>query len=193
MLAFLQGEEPAASRIRSMLHEARDQEVELFVSIINLGEVVYRVGKVRGETEAAETLAQIRRLPITIVSASDDAVWAAVRYKTHYAISYADAFAVATAETLGAKLATGDPELVQLATGVPIEELERGHRAGGSALVFALGFETNDRAPGLRRPLGSLDSGVILLYDPMYNLACWTTSSHMWNELPQISTSTLCG
>jgi predicted nucleic acid-binding protein len=127
VLAFLQGEEPAASRIRSLLHEARSQKVELFLSIINLGEVVYRVGKVRGETEAAETLAQIRRLPITIVPASDDAVWAAVRYKMRYAISYADAFAVATAEALGATLATGDPELVQLTTEVPIEELRRSH------------------------------------------------------------------
>ena len=127
VLAFLQGEEPAASRIRRLLHEARDQKVELFVSIINLGEVVYRVGKVRGETDAVETLAQIRRLPITIVPASDDAVWAAVRYKMHYAISYADAFAVATAEALGATLATGDPELIQLATEVRIEELERSH------------------------------------------------------------------
>jgi predicted nucleic acid-binding protein len=125
VLAFLQGEEPAASRVRHLLHEAYSQEVELFLSIINLGEVVYRVGKVRGETEANETLAQIRRLPITIVLASDDAVWAAVRYKMHYAISYADAFAVATAEKLDAALVTGDAELVQLAGQVSIEKLER--------------------------------------------------------------------
>ena len=127
VLAFLQGEEPAASRIRSLLHAARSQKVELFSSIINLGEVVYRVGKVRGETEAAEALALIRRLPITVIAASDDAVWDTVRYKMHYPISYADAFAVATAVALGASLATGDPELVQLANEVPIEELERSH------------------------------------------------------------------
>jgi len=95
------------------------------MSIINLGEVVYRLGKVRGEAEAEELLARIRRLPITIVPASDDAVWAAVRYKMQYAISYADAFALATAESLGATPVTGDPELVQLANVVPIEKLER--------------------------------------------------------------------
>ncbi|MBN1656957.1 MAG: type II toxin-antitoxin system VapC family toxin [Anaerolineae bacterium] len=125
VLAFLQGEEPAASRVRNLLEEAQGQEAALFLSIINLGEVVYRVGKVRGEAEASEILAQIRRLPITIVSASNDAVWAAVRYKMHHAISYADAFALATAESLGATLATGDPELIQLADEVPIEKLER--------------------------------------------------------------------
>lgn len=125
VLAFLQGEEPAASRVRELLQEAREPEVELFISIINLGEVVYRLGKMRGEAVAEETLARIRRLPITIVPASDDAVWAAVRYKMQHAISYADAFALAAAESLGATLATGDPELVQLANVVPIEKLER--------------------------------------------------------------------
>jgi len=125
VLAFLQGEEPAASRVRNLLEEAQGREVALFLSIINLGEVVYRVGKVRGEAEAAEILAQIRRLPITIVPAGDDAVWAAVRYKMRHAISYADAFALATAASLGATLATGDPELIQLADQVPIEKLER--------------------------------------------------------------------
>jgi predicted nucleic acid-binding protein len=125
VLAFLQGEEPAASRVRHLLDEAYSGEVELFLSIINLGEVVYRVGKVQGEAEANETCAQIHRLPIAIVPASDDAVWAAVRYKMHHAISYADAFAVATAESLGATLVTGDPELVQLSGQVSIEKLER--------------------------------------------------------------------
>jgi predicted nucleic acid-binding protein len=125
VLAFLQGEEPAASRVRHLFHEAHGQEVELFLSIINLGEVVFRVGKVRGKEEAEVILARIRRLPITIVPASDDAVWAAVWYKMHHAISYADAFALATAASLGATLATGNPELVQLAGQVPMEKLER--------------------------------------------------------------------
>jgi predicted nucleic acid-binding protein len=125
VLAFLQGEEPAASRVRQLLEQAHPQNATLFLSIINLGEVVYRVGKVRGEAEASETLAQMRRLPITVVPASDDAVWAAVRYKMHHAISYADAFALATAASQGATLVTGDPELIQLGDQVPIEKLER--------------------------------------------------------------------
>jgi len=127
VLAFLQGEDPAASRVRHLFEEAHDQETLLFLSIINLGEVVYRVGQVRGEAEATETLAQVRRLPMTIVPASDDAVWAAVRYKMHHPISYADAFALAAAESLGATLITGDPEIVRLAGQMPVEKLER-HR-----------------------------------------------------------------
>ncbi len=85
VLDFLEGEEPAPSCVRNLFHEAHNREVELYLSIINLGEVVYRVGHVRDEAEAEEILARMRRLPITMVPAGDDAVWAAVRYKMPYA------------------------------------------------------------------------------------------------------------
>ncbi len=60
ILAFLQKEEPAAARVKQLLIETEQGNVRLFVSIINLGEVVYRIGKVRGEKEAFDTLTQIR-------------------------------------------------------------------------------------------------------------------------------------
>jgi predicted nucleic acid-binding protein len=123
VLAFLQGEEPAAARVKSLLEEAEAGAIDLFISIINLGEVVYRIGKVHGEREALATLADLRRLTLTVVPADEDAVWAAVRFKTRHAISYADAFAAATAEALDAVLVTGDPELVQLGDHTRLEML----------------------------------------------------------------------
>jgi predicted nucleic acid-binding protein len=125
VLALLQKEEPAASRVKQLLDSAQDGDVELFISIINLGEVLCRVGKVKGDEEAWQTLAQIRRLPLTAVSAGDEAVFTAVAFKMHHAISYADAFSAATADELGAILVTGDPELGQLENRVQIEMLER--------------------------------------------------------------------
>ena len=125
VLALLQKEEPAASRVKQLLEEAEEGNVELFISIINLGEVIYRIGKVKGESEAQETLDQIRRLPLTVVPATEETVFAAVRFKMRYAISYVDAFAAATAGDLGAVLVTGDPELEQLEDRIRIEKLER--------------------------------------------------------------------
>lgn len=124
VLALLQKEEPAASRVRQLLEEAEEGNVELFISIINLGEVIYRIGKVKGESEAQDTLDQIRHLSLTIVPATEEAVFGAVRFKMRYAISYADAFAAATAEDLGAVLVTGDPELEQLEDRIRMEKLE---------------------------------------------------------------------
>ncbi len=39
ILALLQKEEPAASRVKHLLQEKRKDSVDLFISIINLGEV----------------------------------------------------------------------------------------------------------------------------------------------------------
>ena len=125
MLALLQGEEPAASRVKALLAAAASGDAELCMSIINLGEVVYRIGKSQGQEAAWETLDQIRRLSLVVIPAGEEAVWAAVRFKIQFAISYADAFAAATAGELKATLVTGDPELLALATGIPIERLER--------------------------------------------------------------------
>lgn len=128
ILAFLQKEEPAASRVKQLMEDAEKGNVELFISIINLGEVTYRIGKLKGEDEAKETLDEIRRLPLTVVPATEEAVFSAAGFKMHYAISYADAFAAAAAEELGAVLVTGDPELEQLGNRIQMEKLQRNKR-----------------------------------------------------------------
>jgi ribonuclease VapC len=125
ILALLQGEEPAASRVKHLLESAERGETEIALCIVNLGEVYYRIGKVRGESEAVSTLTSIQRLAISIVSVTDKMVFSAAELKMHHSISYADAFAVATAAQLGATLVTGDPELVQLTHNIRIEPLTR--------------------------------------------------------------------
>ena len=125
VLAFLQKEEPAASRVKQLLEETWEGYNEFFMSMINLGEVYYRIGKMKGEREAEETLKDIRRLPLTIVPVTEGMVFAAARLKMTYPISYVDAFAAAAAEELNAILVTGDPELGQLEHLIQIEKLER--------------------------------------------------------------------
>lgn len=126
LLAYLQGEEPAASRVRTVLSEAEARRLRIFVSIINVGEVYYTIGKRRGEAEAEETLEELRHLPLTILPVTPETVIKAARLKIHYALSYADAFAAVTAQDLHALLLTGDPELLQLTDVMDIERLHRG-------------------------------------------------------------------
>jgi uncharacterized protein len=126
ILAFLQTEEPAATSVRELLSAAEhDRSSELFLSIVNLGEVYYIVGRVKGRQEADETIADLRRLPLTIVPASDDNVLAAAGFKMSHRISYAGAFAAATASAMDATLVTGDPELLALTEVLSLEELIR--------------------------------------------------------------------
>lgn len=125
LLALLQAEDPAATRVKQLLNGAQKNALDLCVSVINLGEVIYRIGRVKGEDEAWKTLDQLRNLPLTVIPATEEAVFAAVDFKIHHTISYADAFAAATADELGAVLVTGDPELLQFGDRVQIERLER--------------------------------------------------------------------
>ena len=125
LLAFLQGEEPAATRVRDLLREANEGSARVLMSIINLGEVYYNLGRVRGEEEAEETLTTIRQLPMTILPASDEMVMRAARLKMAHPISYADAFAAAAASELSAVLVTGDPELKRLDGIIALEWLQR--------------------------------------------------------------------
>ena len=125
VLALLQKAEPAASHVKQLLEETGKGIVELFISVINLGEVYYCIGKAKGESEARETLDDIRRLSLTVVPVTDEAVFNAARLKMSYAISYADAFAAAAAEELDAVLVSGDPELEQLEDRIRLEKLER--------------------------------------------------------------------
>jgi len=125
ILALLQREEPAASIVKQLLENAETGDADLFISMINLGEVFYRVGKVKGENAARETMEEIRRLSLTIIPVTEEAVMAAAVFKMQYTISYADAFAVATAKDLEAILVTGDPELTELDNQIQIEKLER--------------------------------------------------------------------
>jgi len=125
LLALLQKEEPAASQVRSLLQEAQQERWRAFVSVINLGEVYYVLGKATGEAEAQKVIEVIRRLPVKVVPANDERVFAAAHLKIHHPLSYAAAFAAATAEEWSATLITGDRELLAMQGTTPVEALER--------------------------------------------------------------------
>ncbi|HEV8717923.1 MAG TPA: type II toxin-antitoxin system VapC family toxin [Candidatus Binatia bacterium] len=126
ILAYLQREEPAASRVREILKKAEARQVDLCVSLINVGEVFYSIGRRRGEQAAEETLEELHCLPVTILPPEPDTVLKAARLKMHHALSYADAFAVVTAQDLHATLMTGDPEILAIKDIVAVEPLQRG-------------------------------------------------------------------
>ena len=103
-------EEPGHTIVGKLLDEAEENKIEIFMSIINLGEVYYRTYRVTGQKEAEEILKKVQMLPIQIISASDTIVLEAARIKGRYPISYADAFAVAAAIQKKAVVVTSDPE-----------------------------------------------------------------------------------
>lgn len=126
MMAYFQNEEPAAAQVTQWLEAALQKKAEAYISIINVGEIYYRVGKTLGAQEAEAILDDLDSLPLQVIPAENDLVLSAARWKMRYPISYADAFAAAAAEKLNAILVTGDPELIALDGKLQLAALKRG-------------------------------------------------------------------
>jgi len=123
LLAYLQ-DEPASSRIENLLDNAKKRKYRLFLSLINLGEILYIIERRGGVAKAQDALALIRQLPVEIPIVDEESVFTAAHIKASHAISYADAFVVATALQENATVVTADPEFRAVETVVHIEWLD---------------------------------------------------------------------
>ena len=113
ILAYLEGEE-GTERVQSVLEDAAAQRRQAFLSLINLGEVLYITERERGLVEARRVLGVVDQLPLRIVGVSRGTVLAAAHIKARFPIAYADAFAAVTAQDHEAVVMTGDPEFEPL-------------------------------------------------------------------------------
>jgi predicted nucleic acid-binding protein len=108
------GNESGAERIREVLKSAEKHECTAGISLINLGEILYITERERGLVRAHEVLGVIHSLPIDILPVEEEIDKNAAHIKANYRLSYADAFAAATAMLYQGTLLTGDPELKSL-------------------------------------------------------------------------------
>lgn len=107
ILAWLDGEEPALSRINDVIGSRP------VVSWVNLVEVYYRVERDHGRGAADETLTELRRQLSPDLPGTARMIEAA-RLKACAPIALADCFAAVTAAAHEMVLLTGDPELLEL-------------------------------------------------------------------------------
>jgi len=107
ILAWLDGEEPALSRLNELIVSRP------VVSWVNLVEVYYRVERDHGRHSADEILTSLRRNLAPDLPGTARMIEAA-RLKARAAIALADCFAATTAAAHDLTLLTGDPELLDL-------------------------------------------------------------------------------
>ncbi len=122
LLAFLQGE-AGMPRVKAVLKDAEKGRCQVYLSWINLGEVLYITERELGQPKAREILAHVQSLPIEMLEATPQAVLDAAHLKATHRLSYADAFAVAAALEHRAIVLTGDPEFESVQEIVQIEWL----------------------------------------------------------------------
>lgn len=109
LLRFFQ-KEPGGDKVRDLIRRAIDEGTPRLINAINLGELTYITQRRFGDQKKLEMLAHIHRMEFTILPCPNDLIFRAAELKARYPISYADAFALASAVEHGATLVTGDPE-----------------------------------------------------------------------------------
>ena len=128
IVGWLQGEEPARTRVRELLEQASRGAAKVSISLINVGEIFNLIAKRHGAAAAERFLADLAMMPIHSLLPDRKLILGAARLKSRYPISYADAFAAQTALDQNAVLVTGDPELWDLSQHEPIVLLWLGRK-----------------------------------------------------------------
>ena len=115
VLAWLDGEEPAAEIVQGELDSGRPA-----ISWINLVEIEYRVRRQHGAQEAHAVLSRLREL-VDEELPGIARMRAVAALKAEHPIALADCFAIATAAAKNAVLITGDPEIIDREDQIPCE------------------------------------------------------------------------
>jgi predicted nucleic acid-binding protein len=122
LLAFV-GREDGQRKVQSLLRKGAGGSAQLYLTIINYGEVLYVVERERGLAAAQMTIAVVDQLPIQVVEADRDLTFGAAHIKARFSMAYADCFAVALAQRLSGAVVTGDPEFTNVTGLVDVEWL----------------------------------------------------------------------
>lgn len=122
VIAYLEGE-PSAKRVADHIADAHEENIPLFMSVVNAGEVWYIIAREASVSDADRSITELRHLGIEFVDADWTLAHEAAGFKSKYKMSYADCFAAALTKQKKALLLTGDPEFKQIEQQITIDWL----------------------------------------------------------------------
>lgn len=113
VIAYLE-DEPSGEQVEDLIATAHEEQIPIYMSVINLGEVWYTFAREISEEEASVSVKTLRDLRIQFEDANWEITQEAACFKSQHKMSYADAFAAALAKLKKAELVTGDKEFKSL-------------------------------------------------------------------------------
>jgi ribonuclease VapC len=96
--------------VAAIFDECVTKDREVFLCIVNWGEVIYRALRTGGEKRARLAEDILNALPINLIEANRELTYQAARIKAFNKMSYTDCFAAALAMKNKCELMTGDKE-----------------------------------------------------------------------------------
>lgn len=109
-----------AARVNELLKEAFRQGSALLISVANWAEVFYSLWLKQGEEKARQTLANLLRLPIELISIDLEQALKAGEIKALHKLPFVDCLAAALAELRQSTLVTSDRHFQKLGRRVRI-------------------------------------------------------------------------
>jgi len=103
-------DEPCADSVAEILELARRNEIRLYMSWINLGEVYYMIQRRYGRKEAITLIENVKAWPIELVDVSNEQAIAASDVKAKFPLSLGDSYAAALTIQVQGILLTADNE-----------------------------------------------------------------------------------
>lgn len=113
VIAYLE-DEPSGEQVEDLIATAHEEQIPIYMSVINVGEVWYTFAREISEEDANASVKTLRDLRIQFENADWELTQEAARFKSQNKMSYADAFAAALAKIKKADLVTGDNEFKPL-------------------------------------------------------------------------------
>jgi predicted nucleic acid-binding protein len=111
---------PGAGRVEQLLADAFRQQLLLYISVLNLGEVYYLTWQRTGEDKARQAVANLSHLPIQIIPVDLPQALKAGELKAVHKIPYVDCIAASLALRQQATLVTSDRDFEKLGRHFPI-------------------------------------------------------------------------
>jgi predicted nucleic acid-binding protein len=113
VIAYLE-DEPSGEQVEELIATAHEEQIPIYMSVVNVGEVWYTVARQVSEEEANVSVKALHDLRIQFEDAEWTLTQEAARFKSQNKMSYADCFAAALAKVKKADLITGDREFKPL-------------------------------------------------------------------------------
>ena len=124
-LLSLYHREPGWRVVQKALYDQDKAQTRAVLNWINWGEFFYIVKRSVGAGKTTDALHLLEQLPIELYPIDQLLVRAAAEIKSEHALSYADAFCVATAQRLDAVVLTNDPEFESVESLIKIRWLTK--------------------------------------------------------------------
>lgn len=101
---------PGAEKVEDLIRLGVEGKRQLFMSVVNWGEVYYSTWRAKGPGVARKAIENIAQLPLEIVDADLDLTHTAAELRAEHKLPYTDCFAAALALQRKAPLATSDKD-----------------------------------------------------------------------------------